>query len=151
MTSVGALITGRRNFDIAGGWGGQHPLGVPVVVVSHSVPDGWPRDDAPFTFVEGVERAVAIATPAAGEKAVVVASANIAQHCLNAGLLDEVSVSLVPVCVLETRWYAQLGSPAFGYGGGRLDISHGPNEFIDEAAVRRCAAVYALYAHEATG
>jgi succinyl-diaminopimelate desuccinylase len=48
--------------------------------------------------------------------------------------------------VLETRWYAQLGIPAFGYGGGRLDISHGPNEFIDEAAMRRCAAVYALYA-----
>lgn len=48
--------------------------------------------------------------------------------------------------VLETRWYSQLGIPAFGYGGGRLDISHGPHEFIDEGAMRRCAAVYALYA-----
>lgn len=37
--------------------------------------------------------------------------------------------------VLETRWYAQLGIPAFAYGGGRLDVSHGP---IDEAAMRRC-------------
>jgi succinyl-diaminopimelate desuccinylase len=46
--------------------------------------------------------------------------------------------------VLETRWYAQLGIPAFAYGGGRLDVSHGPEEFIDEAAMRRCAAVYAL-------
>lgn len=53
--------------------------------------------------------------------------------------------------VLETRWYSQLGIPAFGYGGGRLDISHGPNEFIDEAAMRRCAAVYALYAAKSTG
>ncbi len=47
--------------------------------------------------------------------------------------------------VLETRWYAQLGIPAFGYGAGRLDVSHGPAEYIDEAAMRRCAAVYALF------
>ena len=48
--------------------------------------------------------------------------------------------------VLDTRWYSQLGIPAFAYGGGRLDISHGPDEYIDEAAMRRCAAVYALFA-----
>jgi len=48
--------------------------------------------------------------------------------------------------VLDIRWYAQLGIPAFAYGAGRLDVSHGPNESIDEAAMRRCAAVYALYA-----
>lgn len=50
--------------------------------------------------------------------------------------------------VLDTRWYAQLGIPAFAYGGGRLDVSHGPNEYIDEIAMRRCAAVYALFAAE---
>jgi acetylornithine deacetylase/succinyl-diaminopimelate desuccinylase-like protein len=48
--------------------------------------------------------------------------------------------------VLETRWYSQLGIPAFAYGGGGLDVAHGPHEFIDEAAMRRCAAVYALFA-----
>jgi succinyl-diaminopimelate desuccinylase len=48
--------------------------------------------------------------------------------------------------VLDTRWYGQLGIPAFAYGGGRLDVSHGPDEYIDEAAMRRCAAVYALFA-----
>ena len=48
--------------------------------------------------------------------------------------------------VLETRWYAQLGVPAFAYGAGRLDVSHGPDEYIDEAAMRRCATVYALFA-----
>ena len=51
--------------------------------------------------------------------------------------------------VLETRWYAQLGIPAFAYGAGRLDVSHGPDEYIDEAAMRRCAAVYALFASDA--
>jgi acetylornithine deacetylase/succinyl-diaminopimelate desuccinylase-like protein len=48
--------------------------------------------------------------------------------------------------VLDTRWYSQLGIPAFAYGGGRLDVSHGPDEYIDEAAMRRCAAVSALFA-----
>lgn len=48
--------------------------------------------------------------------------------------------------VLETRWYAQLGIPAFAYGGGRLDVSHGPDEFIDEGAMRRCAVVYGRFA-----
>ena len=52
--------------------------------------------------------------------------------------------------VLETRWYSQLGIPAFAYGGGRLDVSHGPDEHIDEGAMRRCAAVYALFAAEIT-
>jgi succinyl-diaminopimelate desuccinylase len=47
---------------------------------------------------------------------------------------------------LDTRWYAQLGIPAFAYGAGRLDVSHGPDEDIDEAAMRRCAAVYARFA-----
>jgi succinyl-diaminopimelate desuccinylase len=47
---------------------------------------------------------------------------------------------------LDTRWYAQLGIPAFGYGAGRLDVAHGPDEFIEQAAMGRCAAVYALFA-----
>jgi succinyl-diaminopimelate desuccinylase len=52
---------------------------------------------------------------------------------------------------LDTRWYAQIGIPAFGYGAGRLDVSHGPDEFIDEAAMRRCAVSYALFAAEILG
>jgi len=102
LATTGALIAGRRLFDIAGGWGGTHPLGVPVVVVTHSIPDGWPCEDAPFTFVtDGVESAVAQAKAVAGDKTVTVASASIAQQCLNAGLLDEVVVSLVPVLLGE--------------------------------------------------
>ena len=50
--------------------------------------------------------------------------------------------------VLDTRWYSELGIPAFGYGGGGLEVAHGPDEFIEEAALQRCAAVYALFAAE---
>ncbi len=96
---AGALVVGRRIFDYTNGWGGSHPLNVPVFVVSHSVPAGWPRADAPFTFVTngGVARAVANAKAVAGEKFVGVAGPNIAQQCLDAGLLDEVRIELVPV------------------------------------------------------
>jgi hypothetical protein len=52
--------------------------------------------------------------------------------------------------ILETRCDAEVGIPAFAYGAGRLDVSDGPDEFIDESAVRRCAAVYALFAGELT-
>jgi succinyl-diaminopimelate desuccinylase len=51
--------------------------------------------------------------------------------------------------VLEIRWYAQLGIPALAYGPGRLDVSHGPDEYVEEAAMRRCAAIYGLFAGEA--
>jgi succinyl-diaminopimelate desuccinylase len=50
--------------------------------------------------------------------------------------------------VLETHWYARFGIPGFAYGPGRIDVSHGPDEFVEEAAVHRCAAVYALVAGE---
>ncbi len=52
---------------------------------------------------------------------------------------------LCPGC-LDTRWYAQLGIPAFGYGPGRFEVSHGPEEFVDESELHSVAAVYALFA-----
>lgn len=50
--------------------------------------------------------------------------------------------------VLENRWYSQLGIPAFSFGAGRLDVSHGPNEYVEEDELVRAAAVYAVYASE---
>jgi dihydrofolate reductase len=97
LANTGALITGRRNFDIAGGWGGSHPLGVPVFVVTHSTPERWQHDGAPFTFLDSVEEAISAAKRAAGEKRVVIASPSIAQRALALGLLDEIAISLVPV------------------------------------------------------
>ena len=102
--TVGAFVTGRRMFDLAHGWGGSHPLNVPTFVVSHSMPElpeGWPHDDAPFTFVTdatgAVESAIEQAKRVAGEKTVIVGGANIAQQALKAGLLDEIEIDLVPV------------------------------------------------------
>ena len=107
---TGAIVVGRKLFDYTNGWGGNHPLGVPVVVLTHSVPDGWPRDDAPFTFVsEGIERAVEVAKELAGDKGVGLNSGLIASQALNAGLVDEIWVDLVPVLLGEgTPFFAQL-------------------------------------------
>ena len=49
--TTGALVTGRRTFDLTHGWGGKHPLDVPVFVVSHTVPQEWVYEGSPFTFV----------------------------------------------------------------------------------------------------
>jgi succinyl-diaminopimelate desuccinylase len=45
--------------------------------------------------------------------------------------------------VLETRWYARAGVPAYAYGAGLLEVSHGPEEYVDVSALVRCAAAYA--------
>lgn len=93
--------------------GRRSSTGLPVFVVSHSIPDGWPRDDAPFTFVaDGVARAVAQAKQVAGERYVGVAGPNVVQQCLNLGLLDEVRIELVPVLLGEgIRFFDNVEHP----------------------------------------
>ena len=49
--TTGALVFGRRTFDLTHGWGGNHPLDVPVFVVSSSAPPAWVYEGSPFTFV----------------------------------------------------------------------------------------------------
>jgi dihydrofolate reductase len=108
----GALVIGRKTFDITNGFGGQHPLDVPCFIVTHNVPDEWPNDGQPFTFVtDGVESAVRQAKSAAGDKDVGVGAASIAQQCLKAGLLDEVHVDLVPTLLGDgVRMFEHLGT-----------------------------------------
>lgn len=112
IAAAGAVVAGRRIFDITNGWEGAHPLGVPIVVVSHSIPEGWPRPGAPVTFTDSVEEAVAQAKVAAGDKIVGVAGPNVAQQCLNAGLLDEIRIELVPVLLgAGIRFFDNVENP----------------------------------------
>ncbi len=98
VAEVGALVTGRRLYEVAHAWGGSHPAGVPVFVVTHNAPDQAPAGTTPFTFVtDGVAGAIAQAQAVAGERTVVIASADIARQCLDEGLLDVIQVSLAPV------------------------------------------------------
>jgi len=100
VPSLGALVCGRTLFDVAHGWQGRHTLDVPVVVVTHQVPDEWveAHPGAPFSFVtDGVEAAIARAQELAGDAVVSVTGGTIARQCLDLGLLDEVAIDLVPV------------------------------------------------------
>jgi dihydrofolate reductase len=112
LRTTGALVTGRRTFDIARGWGGRHPLDAPVFVVTHTVPQGWFTEGTPFTFVtDGVESAVAQARAVAGDKNVAVGAAIIVQQCLQAGLLDEINIDLVPLLLGKgVRLFEYLGN-----------------------------------------
>jgi len=98
VAEVGAMLTGRRTFERADGWDGRHPWDVPAFVVTHRVPDGWPRPGSTVQFVtDGIESAVAQAKSAAGSKSVGVHGAQTIQQCLDAGLLDEIHVDLAAV------------------------------------------------------
>jgi dihydrofolate reductase len=107
----GALVSGRRLFDMTGGWGDNHPAGAPVVVATHRPPpanaaEQWPRT----TFVEGVQAAIATAREIAGDKDVTLLSPNVIQQALDLDLVDEVCLSLVPVLFGEgVPYFAKLG------------------------------------------
>ena len=93
-SELGAVITGRRTFDVAEGWGGSHAWG-PAFVLTHEVPEGWPRPDSNVQFVtDGLESAVARAKAAAAGRSVAVHGADTIQQLLNAGHLDEISVDI---------------------------------------------------------
>jgi len=99
LSNVGAIVGGRDYFDSARGWGGAHPMGVPAYVVTHRPPPvGWPADNDAIRFVhDGVESAIAQAQEAAGEKIVALATPSVTRQAYEAGLLDGLSVNLVPV------------------------------------------------------
>jgi dihydrofolate reductase len=93
----GAMVTGRRNFDLARGWGGNPPTS-PCFVLTHSVPEGWSGEGSPFVFVtDGIESAIRQATEAAGDKDVEVGTPSMLQQALNAGLVDELHIDLAPI------------------------------------------------------
>lgn len=125
-SELGAVLTGRRTFEVAQGWGGNHAWG-PAFVLAHRIPAGWPRPDSTIHFVtDGIESAVKQANAAAAGKSVGVHGANVIVQLLNAGLLDEISVDIAAVLLgsgvrLFDRLAAApsvLGSPTVTAGVG---------------------------------
>lgn len=115
MFACGAIITGRRTFDIAGGWGGRHPLGAPFFLLTHAPPDRHVGPGSDGTVVtDGIESALAQARAVAGGRDIAVGSANVAQQYLRAGLLDEIHLDLVPVLLGSgIRLFANLEDHPF--------------------------------------
>lgn len=111
IEDLGAIVTGRRTYDLVNEWEGTHPLGVPVFVLTHEAPETVPEGETTFTFVtDGIESALSQAMAAAGDNKVQVGAANVAQQYLRAGLLDEIQVHVVPVLLgAGVRLFDQLG------------------------------------------
>jgi dihydrofolate reductase len=139
--ALGALVVGRRLFDITDGWNGVHPLGVPVVVVSHSVPEAWiaRHPEAAFTFVtDGVERAVEVASGIAGDDRIVgVAAGNVGSQVIAAGLADGLVIDLAPVVLGGGRPFfdglasgkpVRLGEPRVVQGTGAVHLVYSVEE-----------------------
>ncbi|MBU2667239.1 dihydrofolate reductase family protein [Actinoplanes bogorensis] len=92
--ATGAVIAGRRTFELADRWHGDHHNGVPILILTHRVDDEAPPGT---TFVSDVVACAAQARAAAGDRAVLVHGAGAAQALLRAGELDELEINLVPV------------------------------------------------------
>jgi len=105
LTATGAVLVGRRTFDLAGRWNGDHH-GVPIFVPTRGEPPA-PASGLVHYVTDGIESAMSQAKRAAGDANVLVHGADVAQSCLHAGVLDELEVHLIPVLL-------GAGRPLFG-------------------------------------
>ncbi len=97
INATGAVLVGRRLAEQIDHWGGDHH-GVPIFVVSHRPPSPSVANYPLVTYVtDGIESAMAQAKAAAGDRNVLVHGAYTAQRALEAGVLDEVQIHLIPV------------------------------------------------------
>ena len=137
LAATGALVCGRRLFDHTSGWDDRHPVGAPVVVVTHRPP----RDAGKWTtitFAGSVARGIAAARQIAGDKDVSIASASIAAQALDLGLVDEVTISLVPVLLGK-------GIPYFA------NLARAPHRFDDPVIIPGSRVTHLRYAVRRTG
>lgn len=113
MFKCGAIITGRRTFDIAGGWGGRHPLGAPFFVLTREPPPAHVGPGTEGTAVTGgIHEALELARATAGERDIAVGAADVMQQYLRAGLLEEIHLNLVPLLLgAGVRLFGELEQP----------------------------------------
>ena len=102
IQTTGAVVMGKRAYDMAEGDFTDYEFQVPIFVLTHAVPEKGAKgenDKLTLTFViSGIERAIDQAKAAAGDKhIIVIGGANTAQQCLRAGLVDEIHIGIVPV------------------------------------------------------
>jgi dihydrofolate reductase len=107
MRATGAVVMGKHAFEMGGpdSYADSYEYQVPIFVLTHHPPPKHPRenDKLTFTFVaDGIESAIRGAKAAAGDKDVtLVGGASAFQQALNAGLVDEVQIDVMPVLLGE--------------------------------------------------
>jgi dihydrofolate reductase len=94
---TGAVLAGRRTVEQVDHWGGNSH-GVPIFVPSHRPPGPSVANYPLVTYVsDGIESAMAQAKAAAGDRDVLVKGGYVARSALEAGVLDELQIDLIPV------------------------------------------------------
>ena len=110
---LAVVVIGRRLFDLTNGWNGKPAAGEHVFVVTHQPPTDWEHaDTAPFTFIDGVEKAIAAAKEFAGDRVVDVAAGQIGGQAVKLGLIDQVVINQVPVVFGSGRPFFATGALA---------------------------------------
>jgi dihydrofolate reductase len=102
-STTGAVVLGRRTFDVGVGVWEDTPYPVPCFVLTHEPLERRVEKSGTFTFVTDVENACRLASAAAGEKDVRLMGAEVSQSFLRAGLVDEIRIQLVPVLMGDGR------------------------------------------------
>ena len=111
--TTGAVIIGRRTYDIGEPfWGPNPPFRVPCYVLTHRGREMQIRGETTFTFVtDGVESALKQARVAARHRNVSLMGAKVAQQFMKAELLDEIQLTVVPVLLREgIRLFENMGT-----------------------------------------
>jgi dihydrofolate reductase len=112
LMATRAIVVGRKTFDYAGHWAGDHH-GVPIFVPTRGTP---PEPQSSWVhYVSDVATAMREAKAAAGDRDVMVHGADLAQSLLREGLLDELEIHLIPVVLGE-------GRRLFGEGRTKLEL-----------------------------
>jgi dihydrofolate reductase len=115
IQSIGAIIMGRRAYDLGDQYDGfvDTPYPVPHYIVTHKVPEKVAKGNTTLIFVtDGIESALAQAKAVAGTKNIAIGGgADISQQYLQAGLVDEIELHVVPVLFGQgLRLFDNLGS-----------------------------------------
>jgi dihydrofolate reductase len=118
IQNTGAVVMGWNAFAMAQDpdwFAGNYEYQVPIFVLTHEVPKRHPKetDQLTFTFVtDGIENAIRQAKAAAGQKdVVVIGGASTVQQCINAGLVDELDVIIMPVLLCGgLRLFENIGA-----------------------------------------
>jgi len=134
------VVPARTYFTVDGRFNPEEDIDAELQRITTTINDGA-RDAGADVSIEVTQVAPPAQTPLSN------AAAKLLGDCVATVTGAPARYEVCPGC-LDTRWYSQLGIPAFGFGAGRFDVSHGPNEYVEEAAMRRVAAVYGLFAGE---
>lgn len=113
--SIGAVVMGRRTYDAGSENDGfvDNPFPVGHVVLTHDVPDEKAKGETPFTFVtDGIESSLVHAEDLARDDEIcVMGGADTVRQFIQADLLDEIRIHLVPVLLGDgIRLFEQLGT-----------------------------------------